>query len=101
MSYYRDRSHLQRRPAELIPGIRMHPAFLQDPLHFAGIPFGCRRRQRFASVHLTEDHYKLRSCLFNSTRAPYTMKINHSWAIKTHKCTRKTEKARKIAVGYT
>lgn len=37
----------------------MHSAFLQDPLHLAGISFGCCRRQSFTNIHLTKDHCSL------------------------------------------
>lgn len=50
----------------------MHSAFLQDPLHLAGVPFGCCRRQSFAGIHLTKDHYSLPSCLLGERRTTVT-----------------------------
>lgn len=54
-------SYLQCGPAEFIDSVGMHPAFLQDPLHLAAVPFGRCPRQGFAGIHLTQNHYL--SCL--------------------------------------
>lgn len=69
--------YLQRSLAKLVQSIRMHSAFLQDPLHLAGIPFGCCCRQSFTGIHLTENHSTLSSCLFGGKRATVGTLLGH------------------------